>query len=511
MIQRIRRQQSPAQVIAWAFIPAAILLGAVAVLNFAIMGRVTGDLVAARNDDLAHLLTEQIAIHLDDIGQPLRSLAASDAIRDMEPPAQHAALDEARDQLWNMDAGVVVLDADQRVVAADARRLELIGADWSAQAIDFPAAVFPAVTASDVLPLGSRAADAVALIVPIREGAQDTRGAVVGLVSVSRDHARSTGFYQGLKQFLFRASETIYLTDSAGQVIYHPDTWQIGSTRTLTTGRSRGPDGVERFISTAPVPGTGWQLVIEEEWSTLIAASLPYRWLLLALLALALLLSAAVVWIALRNVQLYARAEAEAAAAERSRLARDLHDAVSQTLFAVHMIAGSLPRLWERRPDEARRQLDQLQTLTRGAQSEMRMLLLELRPEALEATALPDLLEHLIRGTASRTQATIDRDIDAECKLPFDVKIALYRIAQEALNNIAKHADAQHISVRLRCADRLTLSVQDDGAGFDPARVAPDRLGQRTMHERAQSIGARLTVESAPGQGTTIDVEWKGH
>jgi len=210
-------------------------------------------------------------------------------------------------------------------------------------------------------------------------------------------------------------------------------------------------------------------------------------------------------------VQLYARAEAEAAAAERSRLARDLHDAVSQTLFAVHMIAGSLPRLWERRPDEARRQLDQLQTLTRGAQSEMRMLLLELRPEALEATALPDLLEHLIRGTASRTQATIDRDIDAECRLPFDVKIALYRIAQEALNNVAKHADARHISVRLRCTDRLTLSVQDDGAGFDPAHVAPDRLGQRTMHERAESIGARLTVESAPGLGTTIDVEWKGH
>lgn len=510
MIQRIRRQQSPAQVIAWAFIPVAILLGAVAVLNFAMLGRVVEDLVADRNDDLAYLLTEQIAMQLDDLGQPLRSLANSDTIRDMDPAAQRAALDEARDRLWAMDGGVVVLDAHQRVVAADARRLEAVGADWSGQGVEFPAAVFPLLTASDVLPLGPRAADSVALVVPIREGAQDIRGAVVGIISVSRDHARSTDFYQGLKRFLFRANEIIYLTDGGGRIIYHPDTWQIGASRTLITGRGRGVDGVERFVSMASVPGTNWYLVIEEEWATLIAASLPYRRLLLTLLALALLLSAAVVWIALKNVQLYARAEAEAATAERSRLARDMHDAVSQTLFAVHMIAGTLPRLWERHPDEARRQLDQLQTLTRGAQSEMRMLLLELRPEALEVTTLPDLIEHLIRGTASRTPAAFTIDVDGGCNLPYEVKIALYRIAQEALHNVVRHAGAQEIIVRLRCTDGVTLLIRDDGCGFDPASVSSDHLGQRTMRERAEAVGARLTVESAPGQGTTLTVEWKG-
>lgn len=486
-------KRSPAQIIAWAFIPAALILGAVAVLNFALVGRVTEDLVAARNTEMAHILAAQIKTRLDQLAEPLRTLAAE--LTD-NPAEQAALLTNLRDEFWDLDAGVLVLDQRRQVTATDERRRELVGVDWSGVDIRFPEAVFPVVTASNVLPVGQQNHNAVALIVPLRPD-----GIVIGLLSISQEHARISDFYHELKSLLIQSSGTTFLIDANGFVFYHPDTWQIGTSKQLEPGLSQG-----RFVSTVEVPGTEWRLVIEEEWSALIAASDPYRWLLLLLLVLGLLLPAAVVWVALKNVQLYARAEADAAAAERNRLARELHDAVSQTLSATNLIAGVLPRLWERDPDEARRQLVQLRDLTAGAQAEMRTLLLELRPEALAETPLPDLLGHLLKGVAGREMLSVSSHIDTDCNPPLDVKIALYRIAQEALNNIARHADAQTVTLKLHCTDAICLTIHDEGCGFDPACVPPDRLGQRSMRERADAIGARLSVESAPGQGTTVQV-----
>jgi nitrate/nitrite-specific signal transduction histidine kinase len=213
--------------------------------------------------------------------------------------------------------------------------------------------------------------------------------------------------------------------------------------------------------------------------------------------------------IAIENARLYEQARELAVVEERNRLARDLHDAVTQTLFSASIIAEVLPRLWERNLQEGERRLDELRQLTRGALAEMRTLLIELRPAALVDAELGELLYQLADAGWGRTQVEIDVDIRGEREIPEGVKVVLYRIAQEALNNVAKHAGAKKIAVSLYFEpDRVELSVQDDGRGFNPANVSPDRLGLGIMGERVESIGASLNIDTEPGQGTKVKVIW---
>ncbi|MBC7251238.1 MAG: GAF domain-containing sensor histidine kinase, partial [Anaerolineae bacterium] len=213
--------------------------------------------------------------------------------------------------------------------------------------------------------------------------------------------------------------------------------------------------------------------------------------------------------VAIENARLYAQAEETAVAAERSRLARELHDAVTQTLFSISLIAEVLPRIWERDPDEGRRRLEELRELTRGALAEMRTLLLELRPATLVETRLSDLLRQLTESITGRARVPINLEAEGEWEPPTEVKVALYRIAQEALNNVAKHARASRATVRLQSRPgQVTLRVSDDGTGFDPAAIAPDSLGLGIMRERAEAVGATLRVESRMGEGTRVVVAW---
>lgn len=212
--------------------------------------------------------------------------------------------------------------------------------------------------------------------------------------------------------------------------------------------------------------------------------------------------------VAIQNSRLYERARELAASQERQRLARDLHDAVSQTLFSVSLIAEVLPRIHAKDPAKASQRLEELRLLTRGALAEMRTLLLELRPAALAEANLPDLLRQLSEAVAGRSRIPVTVDAGPCLDLPTDVRIAFYRIAQEALNNIAKHSAAAAASVRLECADVVTLTVEDDGVGFDSAAGSAGQLGLGIMRERADSVGARLRVDSAPGAGTRVRVEW---
>ena len=145
-----------------------------------------------------------------------------------------------------------------------------------------------------------------------------------------------------------------------------------------------------------------------------------------------------------------------AASKERQRLARDLHDAVSQTLFSASLIAEVLPRTFQKDPDEGRRRLDELRQLTRGALAEMRMLLLELRPAALAEADLPDLLRHLAEAITGRARVPVEVELQPCTNLPPDVRINFYRIAQEALNNVAKHSGASGRRVTLAARAKTT-------------------------------------------------------
>lgn len=212
---------------------------------------------------------------------------------------------------------------------------------------------------------------------------------------------------------------------------------------------------------------------------------------------------------AIENARLRAHLQEAAVTAERNRLARDLHDSVSQTLFSINLIANVLPRLWERDPEEGRERLEELTRLGRGALAEMRTLLLELRPAALLETPLGEILQQLVETTTARSRLPITLRAEGQDRVPPDVQVTLYRIAQEALNNVVKHASAGRCALTVHwSSDFATLVVCDDGRGFDPGRSTQTHLGLGIMRERADSIGAALRVRSRIDQGTTIEVNW---
>jgi signal transduction histidine kinase len=213
--------------------------------------------------------------------------------------------------------------------------------------------------------------------------------------------------------------------------------------------------------------------------------------------------------LAIENARLRQQAEQAAVIAERNRLARELHDSVNQSLFSTSLIAEVLPRLWDRNQEEGRQRLEELRQLTRGAMAEMRTLLFELRPAAFKEARLGDLLKLLTQGVAGRARIPITLTVDGDRTLPPDVQLALYRIAQEALNNVVKYADPRQTFVSLRCQPgQVELTICDDGRGFDPNSVSPEHLGVRIMHERAAAIHAVMNLKSSPGHGTQIEVIW---
>jgi len=233
------------------------------------------------------------------------------------------------------------------------------------------------------------------------------------------------------------------------------------------------------------------------------------------------------------NAELYENAGALAALQERQRLAQNLHDAVNQSLFSAGLIAEVLPRLWERDQEQARHSLEDLRRLTRGALAEMRALLAELRPSVLTDSSLGDLLRQLANAFTGRTNIPVSVNIAGEHVLPAEIQVALYRICQEAFNNIAKHAGASRVEIELRyeaepaldtnakvfnsgapqqiMVRSVEMRICDDGAGFNTAEVsAPGHYGLDMMRERAETVQAQLTVASQPGHGTEVMLRWEG-
>ena len=212
--------------------------------------------------------------------------------------------------------------------------------------------------------------------------------------------------------------------------------------------------------------------------------------------------------IAIENARLYKQTGNLAALEERQKLARELHDSVSQALYGIGLGARTARTILEREPAKAAEPLDYVLSLSDAGLAEMRALIFELRPESLQTEGLVAALGKLVNALGARYQLKVRLEAGDEPIVSIDVKESLYRIAQEAMNNIAKHARAAHVEVKLSNENgELLLSIFDDGAGFDTSAEFPGHLGMHTMRERAEKVGGILTIESAPNSGTRINVK----
>ncbi len=212
--------------------------------------------------------------------------------------------------------------------------------------------------------------------------------------------------------------------------------------------------------------------------------------------------------LAMHHAHMLAEERDVAVMAERNRIARELHDAVSQTLFAANLLAGTLARQADIDP-ATRQQAQTLERLNRSALAEMRMLMFELRPDALEGARLNELLQQAVEALGGRSDIAISTHLQAQDGPPSRQRVQLYRIAQEALSNIARHSGARHVQVSwtVPVPGRGRLRISDDGCGFDLGAERPGHFGVDNMRERAAELGAALRLESAPGGGTQIELE----
>jgi signal transduction histidine kinase len=213
-----------------------------------------------------------------------------------------------------------------------------------------------------------------------------------------------------------------------------------------------------------------------------------------------------------RSLQSYAADVLRGQEDERSRLARELHDETVQALIALDQQLQLIERTARRDPQTALIKLPELRVMTAGTIEDVRRVIRDLRPIYLEDLGLSAAIEMLTQSLArpDRLEAACTGDGEVRRLFP-ESELAVYRIAQEALNNVIKHAQARHVAVHLRFAETLSVSIRDDGAGF----AMPDRVDALTdrghfgligMRERAELIGARLVIQSAPGQGTTVEL-----
>jgi two-component system nitrate/nitrite sensor histidine kinase NarX len=238
----------------------------------------------------------------------------------------------------------------------------------------------------------------------------------------------------------------------------------------------------------------------------------------------------------LRNAKIFEKEQMVGALQERQNLAHNLHDTVNQSLFSAGLIAEVLPHLWNTDANEGKKSLTDISRLIRGAQAEIRIMLVDLRPATLMDVELSDLLHLLAKAFMGRTNIPIEVSIYGKCALQSKVQTVCYHVCQEALNNIAKHSRASKVDIILFLDDGgFNLSINDNGRGFDrrreginrsespidisirdnihgfnPKYIPFEHYGLRMMYDQAENIGAVLKVITQPGHGTQISLQWKG-
>jgi signal transduction histidine kinase len=211
--------------------------------------------------------------------------------------------------------------------------------------------------------------------------------------------------------------------------------------------------------------------------------------------------------VAVENARLLSEAQGKAALEERQRLARELHDSVSQAIFSIALHARTARTLLTRDPGRVSEPLEHIFSLSQAAMAEMRALIFELRPESLETEGLIAAITKQTAALRARHGIDVHLKLCEEPDLPIDTKEVLYRIAQEAIHNTIKHAHATRVDVVMDCSSTLIkMQIKDNGVGFDATGQFPGHLGLQSMRERIARVGGTLDIDSRTGSGTSVRV-----
>ncbi len=541
-----------AQIILWTILPLTLLLIGISFTGIYSHQQSMRTLVEERDRNLAlayaGLVSEELSGHLI----ALQELAAQEAFRHLEVPALQDVLAEDTAAYRMFQGRIALLDAQGNVLAANEWVMDWQG-DRFLQELARQVAVSGQPAFSPVAEIGGK--ESFLLGVPVTY--DQATGVLAGAVGV--DELRLERI---LAQVQVGKRGAIYLTDGEGRIIYHPDPSQLG----LDTGSifHPGRDDQEVAIAYAAVPQTGWQVIVQEPWEDVLAPILRYSQLTPVIIVAATLMSLLATAFGLRyiirplqalgqqalrlawgdfsatetpvggvgeiedlrlaldqmadqlqeyqtSIRDYLAFLTRGQEEERHRLARELHDDTTQGLIGLAQRIEMAQKALTGDPALASSRLAELKEMTTGILQDIRRFTRDLRPTYLEDLGFLPALETLVRELDQRgdLRATFEATGDIQ-RLPLDLELTAFRIAQEALNNVARHAQASHVRLEVRFADEgLTIYVEDDGVGFTaperPWELARDgHFGLMGMRERALMFGGHLSIESSPGKGAKV-------
>ncbi|MBN1218809.1 MAG: HAMP domain-containing protein [Anaerolineae bacterium] len=543
-------------------------------VGFLAYRQVSQSLAESRDQELVVVGASRLSGRMEDLIRGLTVLARQPEMRSGEPTLQEATLERGSDLLidfTNWDGGVIILDANGVVSITKPRRPDLVGQNFSQEPYFQQARALRTFVFSNVINEPATGQPVIVLAVPIINFDGEFAGIIagrfyVGFQSLGREIQKLQVGDQG----------DAYLVDHSGQVIYHPIDYLIGSDfsdrqaiKLLQGGDPEGAltsqeTGETRVEGYAIVPVSGWGLVIGEPWSQVIEpAQIAFRPVAIVAI-LGLIMVAFIVSVGVRRVtdpiQSLAVQTQQVAAGdydaqvelsrikeirelgmafndmvqqirkyragvrqyvaditktqeeERKRIARELHDDTVQSLIAMGQRLELIKETLED-PEEGRMRLSEVRTMVTGAIASVRQFSRDLRPLTLEDLGLIAAIQYLVNQLAQSEGIEVNLNVEGEAEgLPADMEVAIYRILQEALNNVRKHAYATQVDVLAEFDRRqVRLVVQDNGQGFEVPEALTDfasngNFGMMGLQERARLFGGNIVVQSAPNQGTRIEL-----
>ena len=536
--------------------------------------QVSQTLAESRDEELAIIGAERLSEQMENMLRSLLLLADQPEMQSGEPTIQEATLNRGRElvaDLTNRDGGIIILDADGFVSVTKPFRPDLIGQDFSQETYFQNAKENRTFTFSDVIQEPGTNQNLIVIAVPIINREEDK---FVGALAV-RYYIDFQRLGPEIEKLKVGENGIAYLVDRNGHLIYHPEDYLIGTefSRSAAVQQLLQADQRSGAVTSlqnglvegyAIVPITGWGLVIGEPWSQVIAPAQISLRPVIVILIIGLIVVASVVSVGVQRVtdpiqnlvtqtrqvsagdydaqvhlsrikeirelgtafnemvqqigryragmRHYVADVTRSQEEERKRIARDLHDDTVQSLIAIsqrlELLKGSLSE-----PEKSRTRLVEVRSMVTGAIASVRQFSRDLRPLALEDLGLAAAVQYLASQLAQREGIDVNLNIDGELEgLANDMEVAIYRMLQECLNNVKKHANATQVDVSVQVMPGyVKLTIEDDGQGFEIPEAITDfashgSFGVMGLYERAQLFGGEVQIESDQGQGTVVSI-----